>query len=62
MEAIDNAERDRREQMLADVRHSTAMEGGDSGPDAKAIQDAWARGEITLDEMIERTRKLTGAE
>ncbi|MDJ0315769.1 antitoxin VbhA family protein [Arthrobacter antibioticus] len=43
---------------MADIRHSTEMEGGRSSDQARAVQDRWARGEIDADEMVELTKEL----
>lgn len=51
---ISQADRERRREMVAEVRHSSAMEGARSTDDARTDQDAWVEGRITLDELIER--------
>lgn len=48
---ITAAEVERRRAIVADVRHSTALEGGGSSAAVHAIQDRWVAGEITLDEL-----------
>lgn len=42
------------------ARHSTEMEGGISDAAARAIQDRWARGEISDRQLIAETRILCG--
>lgn len=48
---ITAAEAARRRAIVEDARHSTALEGGRSTDEVHAIQDRWASGEITLDEL-----------
>ncbi|WP_454778713.1 antitoxin VbhA family protein [Georgenia muralis] len=60
-ERISPEEQARREQYVAEVRHSTEMEGGRSDDASRDLQDRWARGEITLEELGERTRTRWGA-
>lgn len=50
----------RRARELILVRHSTALEGGVTDDHARAVQDEWAQGLISTDEMIARTRRLCG--
>lgn len=47
-------EQARRAAHVAQVRHSTEMEGGRSNDEARADQDAWVRGEISADELVAR--------
>ncbi|MHA7304229.1 antitoxin VbhA family protein [Arthrobacter sp. TMN-49] len=47
-----------RQSALADIRHSTEMEGGRSSDQARALQGRWARGEIDADEMVELTKEI----
>lgn len=53
---IGPAEAARRAEDAQRIRHSTEMEGGRTTPKARAIQDAFVRGEIDADELIRRTR------
>ncbi|WP_446719776.1 antitoxin VbhA family protein [Isoptericola sp. F-RaC21] len=57
---INDDERTRRTADVARVRHSTELEGGRSSDAARALQDAYARGEIDGDELVRRTRALHG--
>jgi uncharacterized membrane protein len=57
---VSEAELARRAAQVAAVRHSTALEGGRSTDAARALQDQYAAGEITLEELGERTRALYG--
>ena len=36
------------------ARHSTEMEGGQSSPAARDVQEAYVRGDLTLDEYLRR--------
>lgn len=47
---ITPAEAQQRRAIIADARHSTELEGGRSSDEARAIQDRWAAGNITLEE------------
>jgi Antitoxin VbhA len=53
---ITAAEQARRLEAVRQIRHSTQMEGGRSSDEARADQDAYARGEISSDELIARTK------
>ncbi len=44
-------EYERRVKVLSRARHSTEMEGGRTSDAVRAVQDRWARGEITADEV-----------
>ncbi|MEV0287910.1 antitoxin VbhA family protein [Kribbella sp. NPDC050820] len=57
---VSDAEVTRRTGAVTSVRHSTALEGGRSTEAARALQDAYAAGEITLEELGERTKALHG--
>ena len=41
------------------ARHSTAIEGGRCSEQARADQDPYARGENTVDELIERAGRAS---
>lgn len=41
--------------------HSIEMEGGVIGPEQRRDLDAWARGELSGDELTERGRQLVAA-
>lgn len=47
-----------RQKVLAGVRHSSEMEGGRSSEDARKLQERWARGEITANELVKQTKEL----
>lgn len=51
---IPEGERQRRRAVVAAARHSSEMEGGGTTPAARAVQDAWVRGDLTLDEYLDR--------
>ena len=57
---ITKAEQDRRAEEARQIRHSTAMEGGKSSAADRADQDAYVRGEITIDELVERAKAQYG--
>ncbi len=43
-----------RRAVIASARHSSEMEGGRTTPAARAVQDAWVRGELSLEEFRDR--------
>lgn len=49
-QTITPAEAVRRRLVVDESRHSTELEGGRSSDEARAIQDRWADGEISLEE------------
>lgn len=51
-----------RHSILAEARHSTRLEGGESSPEAKALQDQWASGELTTEQLLQETLKLHNKE
>lgn len=53
MSQITAEEQDRRRHAVDNARHSTEMEGGRSSEDMRQAQEAYVRGEIDLDELIE---------
>ncbi len=53
---ITKEERAARAEQLRQIRHSTEMEGGRSSGEARADQDAWACGEMSIDELLERVK------
>lgn len=55
---ITAAEQARRGEAVRQIRHSTEMEGGRSSDEARATQDAYVRGEISIDELIAHHRVL----
>ena len=55
---VSNEERAQRAADAARVRASTELEGGRSSDAARAIQDAYVRGEIDGDELVRRTKAL----
>lgn len=46
---------DLRRNYLEQAAHSSRMEGQESSPEFKADAELWVVGEITLDELLERT-------
>lgn len=57
---ITAAEQARRAEAVRQIRHSTEMEGGRSSDEARADQDAYVRGEISIDELIARAKAQYG--
>lgn len=57
---ITQAEQTKRAEAVRQARHSTEMEGGRSSDEARVDQDAYVRGEITIDELIERAKAYVG--
>ena len=57
-DGLDPEELEERRWSVAQVRHSSEMEGGGSGPEARALQDRWAKGEISGDDLVRLTREL----
>jgi len=53
---ITKSEQARRAEAVRQIRHSTAMEGGQSSDEARVDQDAYVRGEITIDELVEHAK------
>lgn len=47
-------EQARRRRSVDRARHSTEMEGGQSSPGARDVQEAHVRGDLTLDEYLRR--------
>jgi len=43
-----------RRAVIVAARHSSEMEGGQTTPAARAVQDAWVRGELSLEEFRDR--------
>jgi|BarGraIncu00222A_1022003.scaffolds.fasta_scaffold125479_1 Antitoxin VbhA len=50
------AEQARRLEAVRHIRHSTEMEGGWSSDEARADQDVYVCGEISIDELIVCTK------
>lgn len=50
-------ERARRRRAVQAARHSSEMEGGRSSVQARADQDAYSRGELTVEDLLERVRR-----
>ncbi len=59
---ISEQERERRRVVIEGARHSSEMEGGGTTPAARAVQDAWVRGELTLEEFIDRVSRNVTAD
>lgn len=57
---ISAAERELRARVVADAAHSSAMEGLTAGPEYRADADAYAAGELDVDELGRRTRARWG--
>lgn len=55
--AISAEERARRQSIVNAARHSSEMDGGRSSDEARADQDAYVAGELTLDELLARVRE-----
>lgn len=53
---ISDREKRRRARKVAEARHSSQMEGLVSDEQTRADQDAYARGELSADELVERGR------
>ncbi len=43
-----------RRAVIVAARHSSEMEGGRTTPAARAVQDAWVRGELSLAQFRDR--------
>ena len=52
------ADLDSRHVAVREAVASARIEGGEVGPDAKAIMDEWAAGLIDKETMLERVRSL----
>ena len=57
---ITAAEQARRAEAVRQIRHSTEMEGGRSSDEARADQDAYVRGELTVEELGVRLKARHG--
>ena len=57
VDTITEAERARRRHSVDKARHSTEMEGGRSSDAIREAQEAYVRGEIEIDELIERSQR-----
>ena len=55
---IDDVERARRAEVVESVRTSTALEGGRASAPVEALQDGWAAGLATFDELAAAVRRL----
>ena len=53
---ITKAEQAERAEAVRQIRHSTEMEGGRSSDEDRVDQDAYVRGEITLEELFGRIK------
>lgn len=53
---LTEAERARRQQIVDEVRTSSALEGGRASDVTRDAQDAWIRGDVTFAEMSETIR------
>lgn len=51
---ITSEEQARRRRSVDRARHSTEMEGGQSSPAARELPEAYVRGDLTLEEYVER--------
>ncbi len=57
---ISDAETSQRIAAVDSVRHSTELEHGRSTDAARALQDAFAAGDLDLEELGKRTKALHG--
>ena len=57
-ETLTQADLDRRHVAVREAVASARIEGGDVGPDAKAIMDEWAAGLIDTETMLQRGLRL----
>lgn len=55
--SVDNEEQEARRGVVDQARASSALEGQQSSAQARADQEAWVRGEISIDELLERVRQ-----
>lgn len=55
--SIDDTEQALRRGVVDQARASSALEGQRSTAEARADQEAWVRGEIDIDELLERVRR-----
>lgn len=53
-------EQARRRAIVEEARHSSEMEGGRSSEVDRALQEAYVRGELTLDQFLERATDARG--
>lgn len=60
--SLSNAERQRRVAALDQVRHSIEMEGLSVDPETLADGEKYAEGNITIEELVQRTRARYGLE
>jgi hypothetical protein len=54
---LTETERARRQQMVDEVRTSSALEGGRASDLTHGAQDAWVRGESTFEQMSDAIRQ-----
>jgi hypothetical protein len=54
---ITEAEAARRRRAVDKARHSSEMEGGRSSEEHRAAQEAYVRGEIEIDQLIELSKR-----
>lgn len=54
--------REERARALAEVRHSTALEGGEASGEARELQERWVAGEFDAAELVRRTAALHGVD
>lgn len=54
---LTETERARRQQMVDEVRTSSALEGGRASDVTHAAQDSWVRGESTFEQMRDAIRR-----
>lgn len=57
---VTSVEQARRRRAVDATRHSSEMEGGRSTPEVRADQEAYVAGEISADQLVERTRARYG--
>lgn len=57
-ERITEVEHARRRRAVDQARHSSEMEGLQSDPEGRALQERYVVGELSVTELIDRTREL----
>lgn len=57
---ITKTEQERRAEVVRQARHGTEMKGGHTDEATRADQDAYVRGELSVDEVTARTKDRHG--
>lgn len=55
------SEQDRRRRVVDAARHSSEMEGGHSDQQTREDQEAYVRGELSIEQGLERLRRRQGS-